>query len=147
MVPEIWSMTDIIFCHSGPFFALLPPSPPPPPMDPENQNYEKLKKKKAWRHHHFTQVFQISWSYAIYSLDMAHNRFNHFSFWIIFCPFTSLTAQKIKILQKWKKHHKITSFYNSAPKFIIMSYTVPEIWCVTDVIIFHFQPFFALLPP
>ena len=23
---------------------------------------------------------------------------------------------------------------------------VPEIWCVTDVIIFHFGPFFALLP-
>ena len=38
MVPEIWSATDIIFCHSGPFFALLPP------MDPENQNFEKMKK-------------------------------------------------------------------------------------------------------
>ena len=25
MVPEIWSMTDKIFCHLGPFFALLPP--------------------------------------------------------------------------------------------------------------------------
>ena len=24
MVPEIWSVTDIIFCHSGLFFALLP---------------------------------------------------------------------------------------------------------------------------
>ena len=23
MVPEIWSAADIIFCHSGPFFALL----------------------------------------------------------------------------------------------------------------------------
>ena len=23
----------------------------------------------------------------------------------------------------------------------------PEIWCVMDVIIFHFGPFFALLPP
>ena len=40
MVPEIWSMTDRIFCHFGPFFALLPP----PPMDPENQNFEKTKK-------------------------------------------------------------------------------------------------------
>ena len=38
MVPEIWSATDIIFCHSGPFFALLPP------MDPENQNFEKNEK-------------------------------------------------------------------------------------------------------
>ena len=25
MAPEIWSATDRIFCHSGPFFALLPP--------------------------------------------------------------------------------------------------------------------------
>ena len=23
-VPEIWNTTDIIFCHFGPFFALLP---------------------------------------------------------------------------------------------------------------------------
>ena len=25
MVPGIWSTTDIIFCHSGTFFAFLPP--------------------------------------------------------------------------------------------------------------------------
>ena len=28
MVPEIWSAADIIFCHSGPFIALLPPYGP-----------------------------------------------------------------------------------------------------------------------
>ena len=39
MFPEIWSVTDRIFCHSGPFFAHLPPS------DPENQNFDKMKKK------------------------------------------------------------------------------------------------------
>ena len=38
MVPEIWSATDIIFCHFGPFFVLLPPN------NPENQNFEKIKK-------------------------------------------------------------------------------------------------------
>ena len=38
MVPEIWSVTDRIFFHYGPFYALLPP------MDPENQNFEKMKK-------------------------------------------------------------------------------------------------------
>ena len=42
MVPEIWRATDN-FCHSRPFFALLPP-PPPSPMDPENQNFGKMKK-------------------------------------------------------------------------------------------------------
>ena len=31
---------------------------------------------------------------------------------------------------------------------MIISYTVPEIWCMTNVIaIFHFGLFFALLPP
>ena len=39
------------------------------------------------------------------------------------------------------------SFYTSVPK-IMICYTVPEIWCVTDVIaIFHFVLFFTLLPP
>ena len=40
MVPEIWSVTDRIFCDFGPFLAHLPP----PPNNPENQNFEKMKK-------------------------------------------------------------------------------------------------------
>ena len=50
---------------------------------------------------------------------MAHDRCNcYFSFWAIFCPFTSLTAPKIKILQKQKKTsgdiilHKRTKNYD-----------------------------------
>ena len=34
MVPEVWSLTDRIFCHYGAVFALLPPS----------QNKQKFKK-------------------------------------------------------------------------------------------------------
>ena len=30
---------------------------------------------------------------------------------------------------------------------MIICYTVPEIWCMTNVIIFHFGPLFAILPP
>ena len=30
---------------------------------------------------------------------------------------------------------------------MIICYTVPDIWCVTEVIIFHFGPFFALFYP
>ena len=34
------------------------------------------------------------------------------------------------------------------PKIMIICYTVPEIWCMTDAIfIFHFGLFFTLLPP
>ena len=58
----------------------------------------KIKILKNWRYHHFTQVYQKLYRMLYYSLDMAPNGFNcYFSFWAIFYPFTSLTAQKIKI--------------------------------------------------
>ena len=42
----------------------------------------------------------------------------------------------------------ISLFYTSAPKIMIICYTVPEMWHVTHVIfIFHFGLFFALVPP
>ena len=64
MVPEIWSMTGIIFCHSGPFFPFYTPNgswdmewnrrnffvilncflPFYPPNNTKNQNFEKMKK-------------------------------------------------------------------------------------------------------
>ena len=41
-----------------------------------------------------------------------------------------------------------SSFYTSVPKIMIIFYTVPEVWCVIDVIVlFHFGLFFALLSP
>ena len=83
------------------------------------------------------------------SWDMAYDRCNcYFSFWAIFCPFTLLTAWKIKISKKWKKHLEISPFYISVLKLMIMYHTVPEMWHVTDVIvIFHFGLFFARLAP
>ena len=75
----------------------------------------KTKKngKKPWRHYHFTIVYHKSWSYMLYcSWDMVCDGCNYFSFWAIFCPFTSLTAQKIKIFENMKKtvwrHHHFT---------------------------------------
>ena len=82
-----------------------------------------------------------------YSWDMKRNRQNFLSFWAIFSPFTPLTAKKIKILKKCKKHLEILSFYTNVPKIMIIYYSIPEIWHITDVIIFHFGVFFALLPP
>ena len=73
---------------------------------------------------------------------------------VIFSPFTSPNSLKnedfktMKISKKWKKNHlEISSFYASVPKIMITCYTVPKIWCVTDVIvIFLFGLFFAILP-
>ena len=122
---------------------------PNDPNNPKNQNFEKLKKppgdviilyKCTKNHDHMLYC----------SLDMVHNEFNcYLSFWVIFCPFTSLTGQNIKIKKKIKKGLAIPSFYNSVPKIMIICYMVPQIWCVKDAIIFHFRLFFALLtsPP
>ena len=87
----------------------------------------------------------IIW-YMVPEISTATDRF-FLSSWGIFCPFTPLTAQKKKILKKWKSCLEI-SFYTSEPKksWMIIGYTVPEIRCVTDVIIFHFGLFFALIP-
>ena len=65
----------------------------------------------------------------------------------LFLPFYPPTAQKNKILKKWKKSVEISSFYICVPKIIIRWCTVPEIWCVADVITSNFRLFFALIPP
>ena len=49
-------------------------------------------------------------------------------------PFTPITARKMKTT-KMKTPLEISSFYTSVPKFMIIRYTVPEMWRVTDVIV------------
>ena len=94
MVPEIWSITDRIFCHFGPSFT-----PPPPPKNLKHQKFKKMKK----------------------------------------------TKNKNKKTKK-KNYLEISSFDTSVLKIMIVCYTVPEIWHMTDVIvIFQFGLFFALL--
>ena len=83
------------------------------------------------------------------SWDMVYDRCNYFSNWSIFCPFMPLTARKIKIEKKKLKNClEISSFYISVPKIMIRWCMVPEIWCVTDIIVIsHFGLFFAFLHP
>ena len=97
------------------------------PHSPKNQNFEKMKKipgdiilHKCTKN--YDQMMYGSW-------DMVHDRYNcYFSFWAIFCPFTPLTAQKIKFLKKWKKSLEVSSFYICVPKIMVRWCTVPEIW-------------------
>ena len=80
MVPDIWSVTDRIFCHFLPFY---------PPMDPEKQNFEKMK--KTLEDIIILQMFTTNDSHIIYGFsDMECNRQNFLSFCIIFCPFALL---------------------------------------------------------
>ena len=81
------------------------------------------------------------------SWDMVCDRCNcYFSLWTIFCPFTLLTAPKKKNLKKWKQRLEISSFYICVPNIMTWWCMVPEIWCMMNLLIFHFGLFFALLP-
>ena len=53
------------------------------------------------------------------------------SFWAIFCPFTLLTTQKIKILKKWKEHLEMSSSYTCVPKITIMMYDSWDMECIS----------------
>ena len=67
-----------------------------------------------------------------------------------FSPLTPLTVKKNKVSkkEKWKKHHEISSFYTIVPKIFFISYTVPEIWHVTDAFgVFLFWTIFCPFPP
>ena len=96
MVPEIWSATDRIFCHYGPFFALYPPLPP---MDPENQNFEQMK--KALEDIIILQIFTINDSHVFSDMECNRQIFCHFGpfFALLPTPPLSSTTQKIKILK------------------------------------------------
>ena len=118
--------------HFGPFYVLLPL---PPPLT--TRRIKILKKWKKSLHHHFTQVYHKWQSSAIWFLRyQLQERERESSIFLTFYPANSLKNENIKI---WKKHLKISSFYTSVPKLMIISYTVLEIWHVTDVIVvFHF---------
>ena len=112
MVPEILSATERFFCHFGPFFALLQP-----------------KISKFWKNFKKTpgditilQKCTKNQDHMLYcSWDMARDGCKcYFSFWTTFCPFTPLTARKMKISKKWKKYLEISSFYTSVPKVMML---------------------------
>ena len=109
------------------------------------QKIKILKLKKAPGDIIILHICTINDNHMHGSWDTEHDGQNCLSFWTIFCPFTPLTTRKIKIFKKWKKH---LEFYTSVMKIMIICYTVPEIWRVTDaIVIFHFGLFFAILPP
>ena len=63
---------------------------------------------------------------------MVRDGCNYFLFWAIFCHFTSLTAQKIKVFKKEKKPLEISWFYIVIPKIMSRWCTVREKWCALN---------------
>ena len=64
-----------------------------------------------------------------------------------FSPFYSTSnPKKNQNFGKMEKHLNISSFYTRLPKIMLICFTVPEIWRMTDVIfIFNFRLLFALM--
>ena len=141
-----WDMV----CDRRSYFSFLAIFCPFTPNSLKNENYKKhiyVKKQPGdiiILHkctNNYDKLKYDSW-------DVVCDRCNYFLFSAIFCTFTPLEAQKIKILKKWKKYLAMSSFYKCVPQIMIRWCTVPEIWCATDVIVIsHFELFFALLPP
>ena len=113
----------------------------------KNQNFEKMKKKKKFpgdiiilhmctkNHNHMRYS---SWN------TKRDRIFFHFGSFLTLLPPPTLNSPKNENFKKIKTNLTISSFYTSVPKIMIICYTMPEIWHMTDVIIFHFALFFAL---
>ena len=84
------------------------------------------------------------------SWDIEHNRYNfsHFKWLFALLHPNNPENQSFEKMKK-KKHLEILSFYTSAPKIMIICYTVPEIWYMADcyfsswVTFYHFTPLTA----
>ena len=75
------------------------------PNIPKKSKFKKIKKKKIPEDIIILDKCTKNHDHMIYcSWDMMHDRCNcYFSFQGIFCPFTLVITQKIKVLKKWKK--------------------------------------------
>ena len=142
MVPEIWSMTDRIFLSFWTFFALKT-------WKIKILKKWKNKKKKTSgdiiilpiRTKNHDHMLYCSWDMTLTDVTFI----SHFGLFFALLPSNSLKNENSK--KNEKKHLEVSSFYTSVPKIMIIWYTVPEIWHMTDVIvIFHFGLFFALSP-
>ena len=98
MVLETKSATDRFFCHSGPFFALLPPHP----MDPENWNFDKMKKTP--KDIIILQMCTINNSHMMYgSRDVECNGQNFFCCFGLFFALLPPKNLKNQNIEKMKK--------------------------------------------
>ena len=133
-----------LFLVFDPFLPFYPP--PIHPNNLENQKFEKMKKKtpgdiiilhKCTINDNHTWFLRYEVRQTELFVILGH-----------FLTFDPPNNPKTKNLKKTRKYLKISSFYTSVPKIMIICYTVPKIWCMMDVIvIFHFVLFFAILTP
>ena len=103
MVPEIWSATDNFLAFWTIFCSFT-----------KKSQFEKIKKTP--KNIIILHMCTINDNHIMCGYwNTMCNRQYFLSFWTIFCPFTPLTTQKIKILKKWKKawrYYHFTQVYH-----------------------------------
>ena len=133
---KVW-LTEIfvILCH----FLPVQPS--------DNLEYQNSKiEKSTWRYYHFTHLHHKWQSYDVWFLRYEVWRTDSFVILDLFWTFYPRNNAKNENFQKMKKSTWRYHHFTIVLQIMIICYTVPEIWCVTYVIVvFHFRLFFALL--
>ena len=121
-------------CNRHNFFIILGHFLPFYPLKTPKMNCQKNEKTHG--DIIILHKFNKNHDHRLYcSWDMACDGCNYFHFELYF--FYLLTAQKMNI----------SKVYTSVPKIMIICYTAPEIWNMSDVIVtFYFELYFALLP-
>ena len=94
------------------------------------------KKKTCWRYHHFTRVPKTTIKWGTFPGIQSETEF-----FVIFDHFLPFYPPKNSENQNFEKMKKTSG----APKNMIWC-MLTQIWSVTDIILCHFRPFFALLP-
>ena len=126
MVPEIWSAKDRIFCHSGPFFTLLPPSP----FRPRKSKFWK-NEKSTWRYYCFTQVYYKWQSYDVWFLRYQAQQTQFFVNLEHFLSLYTLNNLKNQNFEKLKKKQKNTWRYHQFTQVYQKSWScaILFLWC------------------
>ena len=120
MVPEIWSATEVIFCHFGPVFALLLS------QQPEKSKFWK-NEKRASRDYHFTNLYQKWKPYNAWFLRYWAQRAEFSGILYHFLPFYALNNLKNENFEKFfKKAWKYSHFTHVCHKW--QSY---DVWFLT----------------
>ena len=111
----------------------------------------KIKILKKWKNflaklsfYTCLQLMKITWC-AVREIGRMTDRIfcRYGPFFVLLVPPSPITTQKINEKSVWRYHNFMQVYQKS---WSLARYTVPEIWCVKDVVvIFHFGLFFALL--
>ena len=131
MLSKIWSATDKIFVILSHFLPICLTH------NLKNQNFQKMKKSDCFLRYGATdrQSFFLILDHFL-PFYQPHRP----------TPCNPTTSQKSKILKKWETPGGIIILYKCT-KIMIICYTVPKIWRVTDVIVIFYFWLFLGAPP